>query len=83
MGSQTNQVYRLLRFLGTCCATSVFQWRVSHYPDFYNYARTPVGNFLLFAPEIAELAYPFIFWYVQDLERTGALEVKVMNGKAH
>nr|UUG60174.1 terpene cyclase [Mycoleptodicus sp. DH-2022a] len=73
------------RFLGTCCATSVFQWRVTFYPEFYHYARTPVGNYLLFAPEIAELAYPFVYAYVKKLENQGIhnqVPVKA-NGKSH
>lgn len=50
-------------------ATAVFQWRYFNYPIGYAYVRTPAANFLFIAPELAELAYPFVFWYVAKKDR--------------
>ncbi|EMR85854.1 putative integral membrane protein [Botrytis cinerea BcDW1] len=64
------------RFLGTLCATAVFHWRAYNYPANYGYVYTPLARFLFIAPETAELAYPFIFWYIAKLESRNSLHPK-------
>ena len=62
--------------MGTLCATAVFHWRAYNYPANYGYVYTPLARFLFIAPEIAELAYPFIFWYIAKLESRNSLHPK-------
>ncbi|KAF2245923.1 hypothetical protein BU26DRAFT_488680 [Trematosphaeria pertusa] len=56
------------RWSGTLCAIAVFQWRVYHYPRDYSYIHTSAATFLFVAAELAELAYPFVFTYVRNVE---------------
>ena len=57
-------LHRCCRFLGTLCATAVFQWRAWNYPKNYSYVYTPLATFMFVAPELAEVAYPFVFWHL-------------------
>lgn len=59
---------RFFRWSGTLCAIAVFQWRVYHYPRDYSYIHTSAATFLFVAAELAELAYPFVFTYVRNVE---------------
>jgi paspaline synthase len=56
------------RFTGTLCAIFVFQWRVYYYPQDYTYIHTHAANFIFFASEIGELAYPVVFMYIRRRE---------------
>ena len=50
-------------------AIAVFQWRYFNFPIDYADIRTPKANFLFIVPELAELAFPFVFWFVAKKNR--------------
>jgi len=66
--THTDRNHRCLRWLGTVCATSVLQWRYYHYPADYAFVGTPFATFVFVAPEIADMAYPFVFQYLKKRE---------------
>jgi paspaline synthase len=69
-------VSRWYRFTGTLCAIFVFYWRYYFYPEDYWYIDTPATKFIFITAELAELAYPFVFWYVQKYEQREKLKGK-------
>ena len=63
--SSLNEKNRLMRFLGTFFAISVFLWRYVNVPENWTFVANPWSIFFVSAWFLGDLLYPFVFGYVR------------------
>ena len=63
--SLLNEQHRLMRFLGTFFAISVFLWRYLNVPENWAFVGNPWSIFLVSLWLVGDLLYPCIFYYAR------------------